>query len=64
VDNGLDRDDAYRVVQHLASEVRDTDSTLRAVLTHDEHGSLVDIDDVFSLERLVRHRHRFIENLT
>jgi adenylosuccinate lyase len=64
VDNGLDRDDAYRVVQQLASEVRDTDSTLRAVLTQDEHGSLLDIDDVFSLERLVRHRHRFIENLT
>jgi len=63
VDQGFDRDDAYRVVQDLAREVHEENSTLHAVLVQHEHASVVNIDEVFSLERLVRHRHRFIENL-
>ena len=63
VDQGFDRDDAYRVVQDLARDVQEQNSTLHAVLVQHEHASVVNIDEVFSLERLVRHRHRFIENL-
>ena len=63
VDHGMDRDEAYRVVQNLANDVREQNSTLREILATSDHGSLLDLDDVFSIERLVRHRHHFLEEL-
>jgi adenylosuccinate lyase len=63
VDQGMDRDDAYRVVQALSTAVREQNSTLREVLASHEYGLTLNLDEVFSLERLVRHRQRFVADL-
>jgi adenylosuccinate lyase len=63
IDAGLDRDDAYRVVQELSNEVLATGESLAEVVARDHRCATIDHDVVFSLDRLVRHRHRFLEGL-
>ena len=54
VAGGLQRDDAYRVVQRLAQEAWDTGTPLRELLAR-EPGVELDLDAVFDLAHYTRH---------
>jgi adenylosuccinate lyase len=66
VETGMPRDDAYRVVQSAARRVVDEKRTLREVIESDPSLTLGpnDLDTAFSAERLLQHRHRFLDALT
>ena len=51
VEGGMQRDDAYRIVQKLAQRAWDTRSPLRELLRAEGH----DLDHAFDLEHYVRH---------
>ena len=65
VSSGMTRDAAYRVVQRDARLAWDGRRPLRAVLEEDPEVSLdaAALDEAFSLERALRHVHRFIDAL-
>ena len=65
VDSGLARDDAYRVVQRDARRAWEEGRALRAVLEEDAEVQLdaVALDAAFDLERVLRHRRRFLDAL-
>ncbi len=65
VDAGHTRDGAYRVVQRSARRAWEERSTLRAVLESDPEVTLdaARLDEVFDLERVLRHRRRFLDAL-
>jgi adenylosuccinate lyase len=54
VSSGMQRDDAYRVVQRLAQEAWDTQTPLRTLLER-EPGVDLDLDAVFDYGHYVRH---------
>ncbi len=65
VDAGQSRDEAYRTVQRAARRAWEEGTTLRHVL---ESGPGVplgkeQLDAAFDLERVLRHRHRFLDAL-
>jgi adenylosuccinate lyase len=53
VAGGLQRDDAYRIVQRLAQQAWDTGTPLRALL--EQEGVSLDLDEVFDYGYYVRH---------
>jgi adenylosuccinate lyase len=54
VQHGMQRDDAYRIVQRLAQEAWDSGTHLRTLLER-EQGVDLDLDDVFDYGHYVRH---------
>ncbi len=65
VDSGLDRDAAYRIVQRDARVAWEEHRAFRAVVEADPEVTLerARLDDAFSLERALRHAHRFVDAL-
>ena len=63
VSSGLSRDGAYRIVQRDARAAWDQRRQLRAVLEDDPEVTLdaAALDDAFSLDRALRHVHRFLD---
>ncbi len=53
VASGMQRDDAYRIVQRLAQQAWDTQTPLRTLLEQEDVG--LDLDDVFDYGYYVRH---------
>jgi adenylosuccinate lyase len=65
VDAGLARDDAYRIVQRDAREAAAANRSFRSVLADDPDVVLErpELDRAFDLERMLRHRRRFLDAL-
>ena len=65
VDSGLPRDDAYRIVQRDARIASATGRGFREVLSEDPEVVLdrAALDAAFDLDRVLRHRHRFLDAL-
>jgi adenylosuccinate lyase len=62
VDGGLQRDDAYRLVQRLAQRAWDTGTPLRTLLEQ-EPGVDLDLDAVFDYGHYVRHVPEVLKRL-
>jgi adenylosuccinate lyase len=62
VEGGMQRDDAYRVVQRLAQEAWDAQTPLRALLER-EPGVDLDLDAIFDYAHYVRHVPAILERL-
>ena len=56
------RDDAYRVVQRLAQEAWDTQTSLRSLLEAEE-GIELDLDAIFDYGHYTRHVPEVLERL-
>jgi adenylosuccinate lyase len=57
VEAGMQRDDAYRIVQRLAQQAWDSSTPLRSLLERepDVAGAELDLDAVFDYSSYVRH---------
>ncbi|HUO48446.1 MAG TPA: lyase family protein [Acidimicrobiales bacterium] len=66
VGSGLERDAAYRIVQRDARIAWEQRRPFRAVLDEDPDVTLdgSELDEAFSLDRSLRHAHRFLDALT
>jgi adenylosuccinate lyase len=62
VAGGMQRDDAYRVVQRLAQRAWDTETPLRTLLEQ-EPGVEVDLDAVFDYAHYIRHEPEVLRRL-
>jgi adenylosuccinate lyase len=62
VEDGMQRDDAYRVVQRLAQQAWDTGTPLRSLL-EEEAGVDLDLDAVFDYAHYVRHVPEVLKRL-
>jgi adenylosuccinate lyase len=62
VEQGLTRDDAYRVVQRLAQQAWDTGTPLRELLER-EPGVELDLDAIFDYGQYLRHVPEVLERL-
>jgi adenylosuccinate lyase len=62
VEQGMQRDDAYRVVQRLAQQAWDTSTPLRTLLEQ-EPGVELDLDAVFDYSHYIRHVPEVMERL-
>jgi adenylosuccinate lyase len=62
VESGLQRDDAYRIVQRLAQQAWDTRTPLRELLEAESDVEL-DLDAVFDYAHYIRHVPRVLERL-
>jgi adenylosuccinate lyase len=62
VEQGLQRDEAYRIVQRLAQQAWDTSTSLRTLLEQ-EPGVELDLDAVFDYSHYIRHVPEVIERL-
>jgi adenylosuccinate lyase len=62
VESGMQRDDAYRIVQRLAQQAWDTRTPLRELLS-DEEGVDLDLDAVFDYAHYIRHVPGVLERL-
>jgi adenylosuccinate lyase len=62
VEQGMPRDDAYRVVQRLAQQAWDTSTPLRTLLEQ-EPGVELDLDAVFDYSHYIRHVPEVMERL-
>jgi adenylosuccinate lyase len=62
VESGMQRDDAYRIVQRLAQQAWDTRTPLRELLEAEE-GVELDLDAVFDYSHYIRHVPRVLERL-
>ncbi|MHB8437910.1 MAG: adenylosuccinate lyase [Acidimicrobiales bacterium] len=65
VASGIDRDSAYRIVQRDARFAWDQGRTFRSVIEDDPEVLLdsAQLDEAFSVKRMLRHAYRFIEAL-
>ena len=65
VENGMERDAAYRIVQSAAREAIETATPLRTVLEKDPTVGLTSsqLDAAFDLERVLQHAHRAQQEL-
>jgi adenylosuccinate lyase len=65
IDNGMTRDDAYRIVQRAARTSVETAQAFRAVLEADEEITLSEdeLNVAFDLDRMLRHRTRYLDTL-
>ncbi len=61
VDTGLQRDEAYRIIQESAQRAWDTGTPLRDLLAARDLG--LDLDAVFDLRAYVRHAHEIVGRL-
>src|SRR5688572_82980 len=55
VEGGLQRDEAYRIVQRLAQQAWDEQTPLRDLLAADPAGEGLDLDRIFDYSHYVRH---------
>jgi adenylosuccinate lyase len=62
VEHGMQRDDAYRIVQRLAQQAWDTGTPLRDLLAA-EPGVELDLDRVFDLDHYLRHVPEVLDRL-
>jgi adenylosuccinate lyase len=62
VESGMQRDDAYRIVQRLAQQAWDTRTPLRALLEREE-GVALDLDAVFDYAHYIRHVPEVLKRL-
>jgi adenylosuccinate lyase len=62
VEGGMQRDDAYRIVQRLAQQAWDTSTPLRDLLER-EPGVELDLDSVFDYSHYIRHVPEVMERL-
>lgn len=67
VATGMSRDDAYRVVQDLATKATDTHDDFRKIVSGDERVTAVvpaqQLSEAFDLRRVVRHAGRAVDAL-
>jgi len=65
IDAGLGRDAAYRIVQRDARTAWEGRRPFRAVLDADSEVTVAPsrLDEAFSIERALRHVHRFVDAL-
>jgi adenylosuccinate lyase len=63
VQNGMTRDDAYRVVQRLAQQALAERTPMRELLAADEAGRGLDLDRIFDYEPFVRHADEIVGRL-
>jgi adenylosuccinate lyase len=63
VQNGMTRDDAYRVVQRLAQRALAARTPMRELLAADEAGKGLDLDRIFDYEPFVRYADEIIGRL-
>jgi adenylosuccinate lyase len=63
VEQGMTRDDAYRVVQRLAQRALDERTPLRSLLARDPAGASLDLDAVFDYEPFVRYADEIVARL-
>jgi adenylosuccinate lyase len=63
VQNGLTRDDAYRVVQRLAQQALDTRTPMRELLAADPAGAGLDLDAIFDYGPFVRYADEIVGRL-
>lgn len=63
VSSGMSRDDAYRIVQELALQAWDEETSFRMLIGSDERVTLdtAALDEAFSLERVLRHANRTVD---
>jgi adenylosuccinate lyase len=62
VEQGMQRDDAYRIVQRLAQQAWDTSTPLRTLLER-EPGVELDLDAVFDYSHYIRHVPEVMDRL-
>ncbi len=63
VESGMSRDDAYRVVQELAQRAWDEGIPLRRLLSEDERGAGLDLDEIFDYSHYVRYGDEIVRRL-
>jgi adenylosuccinate lyase len=63
VARGMQRDDAYRVVQRLAQQALDTRTPLRSLLAADPAADGLDLDAIFDYRWFVRHAEEIVSRL-
>jgi adenylosuccinate lyase len=63
VENGMTRDEAYRVVQELAQRAWDEGVQLRELLAEDERAQGLDLDQIFDYGRFTRHADEIVARL-
>ena len=63
VQDGMTRDDAYRIVQRLAQQALAERSSLRGLLAADEAGKGLDLDRIFDYEPFVRYADEIVGRL-
>ena len=63
VENGMTRDDAYRVVQRLAQRALDECTPLRDLLAADEAGAGLDLEAIFDYAPFVRYADEIVGRL-
>jgi adenylosuccinate lyase len=61
VEGGMQRDEAYRIVQDDAQRAWDSGTPLRDLLAERDLG--LDLDDLFDLEHYTRHAHEVVGRL-
>ena len=61
VEGGMQRDDAYRIVQRLGQQAWDTQTPLRELLAEQDLG--LDLDAIFDYGRFTRHVPELIARL-
>jgi adenylosuccinate lyase len=63
VEQGLSRDDAYRIAQELAQRAFDTGTPLRDLLAADTRAAGLDLDAIFDYGHFVRHAPEIMARL-
>jgi adenylosuccinate lyase len=63
VQNGMTRDDAYRVVQRLAQRALAERTPMRDLLAGDEAGHGLDLDQIFDYQPFVRYAEEIVGRL-
>jgi adenylosuccinate lyase len=65
IDHGMTRDAAYRIVQRAARQAVETQSGFRGIVERDDEVTLSteELDRAFDLDRMLAHRHRFVDAL-
>jgi adenylosuccinate lyase len=63
VERGMQRDEAYRIVQRLAQQAWDTETPLRELLEADPAGAGLDLDDLFDPGWHTRHVPAILDRL-
>jgi len=65
IDHGMTRDSAYRIVQRAARQAVENSEAFRPIIEADPEVTLSheEVDRAFDLDRMLVHRHRFIDAL-
>jgi len=65
IDHGMTRDAAYRIVQRAARQAVETQRGFRSIVEGDDEVTLSteELDRAFDLDRMLAHRHRFVDAL-